>query len=222
MKGRPVSRLDDTIENLYIAFEDVRKPLKIDACPCCWSDTETRLLLNGRLREAPMREIRVFATSALSTVGSVEDYLYFLPRILHLSVTETGEMPDFEITGQAIGLTEPQEWPCKRRQALDEYLVAVVHHSLAPGRQFDLDSWLCAISKMGLDVRPYLHLVEKSTDAVLEYFNLNASGLPERRLTDPFWKLPSAGHDDIVDWFYSPRIRKVLFDAYGFQFPIES
>ncbi len=216
-----MSRLDDAIENLYVAFADVRKPQSIEGCPCCWSDKDSRSLLSGKLRDAPLKELGIYAWSAMSTIGSAEDYLYFLPQILNLIATEGGWGPDVEVIGRAIHETEPHKWATNKHQALEEYLSAIVYTLLTPGWHHRLDSWLRVIDRVGMDVRPHLHAIEHSTDAVLDFFTDNASDLPARRLTSSCWKTPNDSHDAIVAWFYSPRIRKIIFDAYGYVLPMQ-
>jgi hypothetical protein len=67
---------------------------------------------------------------------------------------------------------------------------------------------------MGLDVRPFLGQVAKSPAAVLAYFEQNVEGLRRKKLTNAFWELPCPGHDAVVEWFYSPEIAKIPFEAY--------
>jgi len=69
---------------------------------------------------------------------------------------------------------------------------------------------------MGFDVAPHLEQVAKVPAAVLAYFEGNASGLPQGKLCNAFWELPDRSHDEIVVWFNSEKIRKIVFDAYGY------
>ena len=78
-----------------------------------------------------------------------------------------------------------------------------------------LDGWVCAIARMGFDVRPYLEQIAKRPEAVLAYFEANAESLPRNKLTNAFWEVPCHGHAAVVDWFFSPEIAKVPFEAYG-------
>ena len=217
-----MSRLDAAIENLYTAFADVRRPQTSEGCPCCWSSEETRSLLRGRLlSDVPVDLLRVYAWSAMLTIGSAADYLYFLPRILDLIARENDEGIDVDVVARAIHATEPHTWTANKRQALEEYLSAVMHTLLAPSRHREIGPWLFVIAQIGFDVRPHLHALEGSTDAILEYFTENASDLPHRRLSQSHMRtFPHAGHDAIVTWFYSPRIRKIIFDAYGYVMPL--
>jgi len=214
-----MSRLEESIDQLYVAFADIPKPRHIDGCPCCMTDDELNVLLSRNLKQITPQELSPYAMHALLTVGSVPDYLYFLPRILHITATDDSWWPAPEVTGRAIHSTEPQNWPDARINALESFLAAVVRASLAPDRHHMIDSWLCAIALMGIDVQPHLNAIEQSTDAVLAYFNDNASDIPHRRLRNGFWKLPCGGHDKIVNWFHSAKVRHILFNAYGFVMP---
>jgi hypothetical protein len=70
---------------------------------------------------------------------------------------------------------------------------------------------------MGLDVRPYLDRIADEPAAVLAYFEINAESLPRRRLSNAFWELLCPAHDAIVDWFYSDKIARIPFEAYGYR-----
>jgi hypothetical protein len=83
------------------------------------------------------------------------------------------------------------------------------------GEYNQLDGWICAIARMGLDVRPYLVEIAKCSEAVLTYFEANAESLPCNELLNAFWELPCPAHDAIVNWFYSPEIARIPFEAYG-------
>ena len=52
------------------------------------------------------------------------------------------------------------------------------------GEYHQLDGWVCAIGRMGFDVRPYLDQIAKSPEAVLDYFEANAESLPRNRLVE--------------------------------------
>jgi hypothetical protein len=214
-----MSRLEDSIERLYAAFADVPKPRQIDGCPCCFTEAEIAVLLARDRRVITPKELSSYASSALATIGSVSDYLYFLPRILEITATDDSWWPDPEITAGRIIETEPAKWPARRVDALEDFLGAVVRSLLAPDRHQLIDSWICAIAIMGFDVKPHLKSIDRSTDAVLAYFNDNSADLPRRRLRNSFGAPPCEGHDVIVDWFYSKKIRDIVFDAYGYVMP---
>lgn len=207
--------LRDAIEQLYRAFASTPKPRHIDGCPCCIDRKEIHVLLGKSLRAITPSEMASYASSAFLTVGDVADYLYFLPRILEITATDLSWWPDPEVTGRAIRTANPQTWNATQRAALDAYLEAVIDAAIKTGDYFLLDGWICAIARMGFDVRPYLGQIAKCPEAVLAYFEANAESLPRNKLANAFWELPCPGHDAVVDWFFSPEIAKVPFEAYG-------
>ncbi len=204
------------IEQLYSAFAIVAKPSHIEGCSHCLNGDEIQRLLARPLRSLTPEDLSPYAASAFLTVGKAADYLYFLPRILDISATEESWWPDPEVTGRCIRSAGPGSWNNSQREALVEFNRAVIESAIASASGSSLDSWLCAIDRMGFDVRPYLQQISNDRSAILALFDINVSQLPHRRLANAFWELPSTGHDAIVDWFYSAPIRRVPFETYGF------
>jgi hypothetical protein len=210
-----MSPLEDAIEGLYRAFRATPKPRHIDGCPCCIDRKEIGVLVGKSVRLITPQELSSYASSAFVTVGDVADYLYFLPRILEITATDSSWWPDPEVTGRAIRSANPDSWTDSQRTALYDYLKAVVSYALQPGHYHELDSWMCAIGRMKFDVRPFLNEIAKCPEAVLDYFETNADSLPRNKLANAFWELPCTAHDAIVDWFFSPEIARIPFEAYG-------
>jgi hypothetical protein len=211
-----MSILPQAIEQLYAAFADVPKPRAISGCPCCLDDKDIDTLLVTPLREISPSDLSPYAFSAFLTVGSAADYAYFLPRILEISGTDDAWWPDIEVTGRAIRSCGPDSWPAVRIEALRRLLLSVIAEAIASGAYEKLDSWMCAIARMGFEVAPYLEQIAKVPAAVLAYFEYNARCLPQDKLCNAFWELPNAAHDEIVRWFKSEGIRKIPFGAYGY------
>ncbi|MES2505924.1 MAG: hypothetical protein V4599_04420 [Verrucomicrobiota bacterium] len=208
--------LEDAISQLYEAFADVPKPMDIDACPCCVDSKNLCTLTSLPLRDIPADDLGPYAASAFLTVGDVPDYLYFLPRILECSARLEFWWPDPEVTGRAIANTHPAEWPAPRRAAFHQFLSSQVSHLLEQADSgSELDSWLCAIARMGLDVRPFLSQIEPSLPHVLSFYEANANQLTERKLANAFWELPNEGHDQILAWFGSEPVSDIILQAYG-------
>jgi len=211
-----VSTLEEAIGSLYRAFRAVPKPHHIDGCPCCIDRKEIGVLLRKQLQNVTPAELSSYASSAFLTSGEAADYLYFLPRILEISATEPGWWPDPEITGRAIRAAKPDTWTTAQRTALNDYLEAVISTAIQSGNYSVLDEWICAIGRMGFDVRPFLDQIAINPEAVLAYFEENAESLPRKRLANAFWEVPCPAHDAIVKWFYSDKIASIPFQAYGY------
>ena len=214
--------LDGAIDDLYIAFSDVSVPQHVDGCPCCIDQKRILKLLSTPLRKIKPEDLAPYASSALLTVGDVSDYLYFLPRIIEVSVTEPSRWPDIEVTAKAIRSTEVESWASTRRYALHAVLDSLFDHIIETRAYWNLDSWLCACAILGVEVRPYLHQIEIHPDAVLHYFEDNERCLKSGRLCNAFWELPNVGHDQIVAWFRSPKIRRIPEVSYGYVWPASS
>jgi hypothetical protein len=209
--------LNNAIDDFYLAFADVPIPRHIDGCPCCIDDKEIARILSTPLREIAPDDLASYAASAFLTVGDVSDYLYFLPRIMEISIRDDSWWPDIEVTARAIHATHLQEWPPKRREALIALVTSVIENIVDSGSHRQIDGWLCAIARMELDVRPHLEKIETNSAAVLHYFEDNAEGLKFGKLCNPFWELPNTGHDTILQWFKSDAISAIPFRAHGYR-----
>ena len=214
-----MSAIETAIDELYSAFSDIPKPRTIKSCDCCADEEDIKALLSFELRDIPVGIISPYASSALLTVGSTTDYIYYVPRILHLHATDEHFHQEPELTGRAISELAFDKWPENRKQAIQNFFSHLIRRSLNPDHHLYLDSWMCMIGNARLNVKPYLSDIEKDRKATLAYFEENAEVLPDRKLANMFWDLPNTRHDEIVDWFYSPQIRKIAFREYGYQFP---
>jgi hypothetical protein len=207
--------LADNLEALYAAFGDARKPSKIDGCPCCLDEKEICTLLSKPLRELTGGELASYSESAFLTVGSIDDYLYFLPRILEIGCVEGGWWPDFEITGRAIGETMPSEWPAHRLDALTDFLHAALQVAIEEEDGWGIDGIVCSIARMGLDVTPFLQRIETSTNALLAYYERNSQELAKSKLGNAFWDKELVGFHVVVEWFKCDRVSQMIQRAYG-------
>ncbi|MEO6333924.1 MAG: hypothetical protein ABIO91_02985 [Pyrinomonadaceae bacterium] len=203
-----MKRLESAIENLYSAFSDASKPESIDGCTHCLDDKDRDTLLSTPLRQIEPDDISSYASSAFLTLGDMPDYLYFLPRILEISATADWWWPDIEVTGRAIGNTEPNIWEPTRRKALNEFLSAKLSRLIETENFDPVDDWMCGIAKMGLEVGPFLEIIETDRAAIYAYYERNSEQLDEGQLSNAFWDPPNAGHDAIVQWLKSEKITK--------------
>ena len=125
--------VQDTIEQLDLAFSTIAKPQHIDGCPCCIDKKEIVVLLAKSLRTITPKELSPYASSAFLTVGERTDYLYFLPRILEISATDTSWWPDPEVTGRAIRSSNTDLWNEAQLSCLKKYLEVLIGSFIALG-----------------------------------------------------------------------------------------
>ncbi|MGB7207477.1 MAG: hypothetical protein WBD27_02340 [Pyrinomonadaceae bacterium] len=212
-----MNSLTSAIDDLYKAFAEVPRPEMIQACPCCMTADEVDALLAKPLRDLTADELSSYASSALLTVGDVPDYLYFLPRILEISIFDDSWWPCIEVSGKKLEMADAASWPPERRTALSDFFYAAVDRLLGSKIYGRIDEWVCAIAAIEMDPHPFLARIEADPDAVLEYFKANAKCLPAGKLCNPFWENPAPEYDEIVTWFKSEAVSKILFDAYGYK-----
>lgn len=210
-----MSSLAENIEVLYNAFRDVPKPMDIKGCPCCIDEKEIRTLLSKPLRKLTGDELASYSFSAFLTVGDQADYLYFLPRIVDIACTDSGWWPDVEVTGRAIGETNPPSWPQARRDALMNVIRSVIDSSIEDEDWRAMDGWICAAARMGLNIEVFLEQIAHSTQALLGYYERNAKSLINNKLGNAFWPENDEWHDKIVSWFSSPEISQMISDGYN-------
>ena len=141
--------------------------------------------------------------------------MYLLPRILEIGCTEDGWYPDIEVIGRAIGQAGPARWNEERRVALTDVLHAVIQKVVGEAEGRTIDEWVCAIAKMGLDVRSFLNQIEESPEAVIDFYERNSEALMKQKLGNAFWKQDDPGYDEVLTWFKSPKVSQILLDGYG-------
>lgn len=212
--------LTEAIEDVYRAFADVPTPKSIPRRLFYTSQIDFNLLLSVNPRALSANDLSPYALSASHPKGPVEEYLYFLPRILELAAHDAEWWPSPEIIGKTVSFTQPHTWPAPRLKALKKFLDTVVELAVQKASHFlqdplrdgrAIDSWLCGIAHMELDVRPYLQEVERFEATVVAYHAENSYTIAhKKRLGNKFWELPCPGHDVIFEWFASEKIREIV------------
>ena len=192
-------------------------PQDIDACTHCFEPDEIEVLLSKPLRALSETELSHYASSAFLTAGDVLDYLYFLPRIIELTLRDDFAWPDIEITGRAINDSGFHSWPEKRRESLIAVFHAYLEEIIETKHYWKIDSLICAIGRIDADVRPFLSLIEQVPDAVLAFWEGNAKELQGGKLGNAFWDPVTNQHDLIVQWFQSDEISAIYAEAYGYR-----
>ncbi|MBY0373940.1 MAG: hypothetical protein K2Q23_08085 [Bryobacteraceae bacterium] len=109
----------EAIERLYSTFGSYPLRDRIDSCPCCRGQQETRHLHTKALRDLTPEDLGPYAFRAMTTVGDVDDFRHFLPRILEL----VAELPvDPEVVLSKLTYAKWTEWPAGEIEAVRAYL----------------------------------------------------------------------------------------------------
>jgi hypothetical protein len=208
--------LQQAINGVYAAFQDVSRPTSVGGCPCCIDRKGISILLSKPLRDLSPDDLTHYATSAFLTVGAVEDYLYFLPRILEILATTHDWWPEPEVVTRAVQAAGFQLWPDSRRNALMQYFEEVVGDLLSTeGSGFEIDSWICALGRLHVGLAPFLSRLAASRTRLIEFYEVNSQPLVEGRLANGFWDDAPEERKQVVEWFRSPETQKMIEEQYG-------
>jgi hypothetical protein len=208
--------LEQAIEVVYEAFRDVPRPTSVDGCPCCIGRKGISILLSKPLRDLSPDDLTHYAASAFLTVGSVEDYLYFLPRILEILASKHDWWPDPEVVTRAVHTAGYRSWPHPRRKALTQYFEEVIGDLLGTeGSGFEIDSWICALGRLHVELGPFLTCIAANSSRLIEFYEVNSQRLVDGRLANGFWDDAPEGQKQVVDWFRSAETQKLIEAHYG-------
>lgn len=214
--------MEQLIRNLYRVFSKYEKPSDFRACKHCMSDEEKAVLLNGWLRELEPDELAGYAGKVFLTVGGLDDFKYFLPRILQLSVNEEFFMPCPEVVFGSLRMAEWEQWPEDERAAILELINCKFDLLLQnpESKGSDLDEWICAFGQCVPDITPYLNrLFEKANeDKLLSFIEWNPSVFTMNKLDNAFWLLTSINEERVLAWMKQERIKALLSERYGMSF----
>ena len=102
-------------------------------------------------------DLERYAFKAMSTLGTVQDFKHFLPRLLEL-VARDGEIgsTDVEVVLGKLRYAGWTRWPQDERVCLEQFLAALWRHGLAtfPSSP-EVDVCLCGIGNAVDDLSPF-------------------------------------------------------------------
>lgn len=150
----PDAELQRLIDDCYEAFADYPRPRVLHASPLRDPVAILKTLSSAPLRELTGEQIGPYAGHALTTVGDVDDYKHFLPRILEQAVRNPiwlGTDPSV-IAGSLIR-ADWLQWPAYEQAAIRAlFAQAWIHGVQQHPDEVDPHSWLCGIAILGQDL----------------------------------------------------------------------
>ncbi len=201
--------LKAAIEAIYDAFSDVAKPSKVDGCPCCMTADEYETLTAKPLRELSSGELDEYASDVMLTMGSEDDYQYFLPRILELTIEDDPDwISSAEITANKLQMAGFKRWNEKKQASINDLWLAVIRNiataesdpELLSFRASEIDTWLGAATLIPIPVSPFTEFLEPFPDIVRTLYNHNFKTLFQGRLDNAFLEEPNDGQTEIANW----------------------
>ena len=190
------ARLTETVEAVYAVFT-FPTPALIEGCPCCISTREVDVLLTTPLREISGQQLWRYVSGAFLTIGSEDDFRYFLPRILDLSVSNSANSNDPEIIIGKLSLANWRSWSAREQPVIEELLDAWFEQALARDLEGADDGWigseaesvLCGAARAGLPLQRWLGRLNEP-DAALVLKDMSER-FPDQ--LSPFWEeIPSS------------------------------
>jgi hypothetical protein len=210
--------LQKAIAGLYEAFSSEPNPSAIDGCRCnvCISDENVSVLISKTLRTLTPDELAHYAESVFLTIGSEDDFKYFLPRILEILATEDGWWPSPEVVGRAIANVGWNHFTAAQQNSLHLFFNEALANLICDELDgWEIDKWVCGIGRSMPDLQPYLNLIEKNPPALIAFYERNSEALNKGYLGNCFWKNEDPNEKPLLDWFQSDRIKNLINVTYG-------
>ena len=214
-------KLRNSIEQLYRVFSDHRPHPAPEGCPCCATEEHKIQLASKPLRELTDDDLYEFYSSALLTWGTVEDFKWFLPRLLELAATFEIVMIDWEILLGKLRLGEWKTWKNSEKEAIDDFLAASWQSCLESGAgSFAVDSLLCGLGRAVDDLAPYLLIwsdcrLKTGYQRLDEFIDENFHTLVKGKgLSNGFWNDAEPQMTQVMEWLTNKRTLKNLEQIY--------
>lgn len=204
------------IDVLYEVLAPYRLGTAIDGCEHCVTAGMSEDLLSTPLRQLTAEQLSNFSLKAMTTWGTQQDFKHFLPRLLELAYIDPLELDWLEAFFGKLEMASWREWPAPERRAIEEYLqqwwIAVLARPRMYAFDESADSVLCAISRTGVDLQPYLDRwagaeSENSLQHLCVFVLNNYESLRKKqRPVNSFWSHGSPSEDVVVSWLQSTAV----------------
>jgi hypothetical protein len=207
------------VEDLYRAFQNVRKPTGIDFCAHCHDPGEVADLLSKPLRDVSIESLTSYIYSAFNTGGAKEDYMYFLPRCLDLCCSSGYPRLDVELVLNKLPQAEWRIWPEQLQRGVERFIDQVLT-SFVSGESdgLSIDGWFCGAGGCLNDVIPFAdNLLTKSSvaeNSLIAWYECNSGCLQRGYLCNPFWDHANPNHERLVKWFQSAKVTAWINSIY--------
>jgi hypothetical protein len=148
--------MQDALGRMYEVFGRLPRPARIGGCPSCVRRLDPHLL-DRPVRSLEPEALRCYASDVLLTMGSTEDFRYFLPRLLECAVADLFCYPNPEIVFGKLAIADWQTWPGEQRAAVGNFLAAWWSDFLAGDRSgLTIGTVVCCLGATATDMTSYL------------------------------------------------------------------
>jgi protein phosphatase len=173
IKERAQRELGVKIADLYRVFARYPRPTRVQDCLFEWYAADPEGALSKPLRQMTVADLGHYAERALTTRGTVDDYRYFLPRLLELATTGPNPgrwegstyscarwtWPRPEVLLGKLAMAGWQTWLGDEQNAIRAFLRAWWHSVVTEfPSPADVGELLCGVA-LCADVSPYLEVL---------------------------------------------------------------
>jgi hypothetical protein len=218
---QPNPQLQRAIDRCYDAFAAYPEPLELDASTLRDPVQILKDLTSAPLHQISGEHIESYAGFAMTTVGDVEDYKHFLPRILELAMEGSFLGAEPLIIGERLKLGEWLKWPLPEQEAVRDLFVEAWKQGLYEHPDDEIaEDWLCGIANLDLDISAALEVWDETpaVNATLQLaeFCLTEAGyvFEEDAEERGYWSYPSEANVRLVrNWLLSDGVSRRLSAA---------
>lgn len=206
------------LRDLYTAFARYPAPQYLHGSPVSDPEVVFRALNSTPLAQLTPQALDPYASSALTTLGDVNDYKHYLPRILELatvSYTQIGLEPQL-IAGK-LRYAPWHDWPTAEKTAIQRVFFASwnyeqLQHIDESNRGWD---WLQAMAMLDMDIEACLTqwITDPTANAIvqLSYGSLDLKCLVRG---NGWWNdVTPQKREEIINWLMHPQLELALTNA---------
>jgi len=144
--------LQKTVAHLYDVFSKYPFNPNISGCPCCIHEADKNQLHAKPLNELTDDDLSRYTHKAMTTWGDVDDYKYYLPRIIEL-ICSPNSLLDFSATLYKLDYGKWKTWETEEINALRSFLNEwwvdqFLNHTISSIEMMDLYDFLKTIDFM--------------------------------------------------------------------------
>lgn len=215
--------LQSAIEQGYAAFEREPRPTSLQAGPLRDADAILRVLTSAPLRDLKDKDIGPYSSWAIASVGTLDDYRHFLPRILELAVSNPS-WPGAEpaVIAGKLKAGGWESWPADQREAISATFEAAFHATIAAEAEEwpEASDWLCGLARLAMPLEPFLSRWEQCSSPAAARQLASFIRLQEGRLareggvSGAFWDdVDRDRRREIAVWLTAEPVRRQLAAA---------
>jgi hypothetical protein len=121
------TQLEIIVQRLYKIFQPykLRKNFRERCCFEVIHPDDIKMLYTEPLHMLSVKDIEEYLCGAMRDLGNVEDFKYFLPRILDLIQHTDNYLEEYLLTNKVLELAAWKRWKTTEIKAIENYFIAV-------------------------------------------------------------------------------------------------